>query len=272
MTYLNSLSPDVLRRLTTEQDSNWTDPATGITYYGQWNPAVAGNDENAGHAAAFNGRIWGETADTWGTDKKYKPGTDMDMARYDPSTGAFQGMETGMYGGSGMGANDWIQALMSAAILGGGAYAAFGGGAGAGAGAEAVGGAGSGWAEALGAEQAMGSMVLDAAPIGAGVGGAGAGVGGGATTAAATGSGGGLLSSAAGALGGAGKWLPGLLGAALGGKGGGVGSGQGGGRELDPRLAPWIYGDDKNPGALNWSFGLLNKPVAPNGFERFYGG
>lgn len=118
---------------------------------------------------------------------------------------------------------------------------------------------GAGWAEAVGAEQAMGGMVLDAAPIGAG-------------TTAAAGGGGGLLSSVLpeGVTGSSLiKYIPGLLsGIAAGTSKGGTG-GRG---ELDPRVAAAIFGDGKNnKGALNFAQGLLNAPVAPNGFERFYG-
>jgi hypothetical protein len=106
---------------------------------------------------------------------------------------------------------------------------------------------GAGWAEMGAAESQLGNMILDVAPVGAGV---------------TTGAGSGLLSTAL-------KYAPGLLGALAGGK---QGQGKGGRGGWDPRLDPYIFGDKDKKGAFGYAMGLLNSPVAPNAFSKFYGG
>lgn len=96
------------------------------------------------------------------------------------------------------------------------------------------------------------------ASIGGGASGAAGGAG--AASGAATGAGEGLLGTAM-------KYVPGLLGAVIGGT-----QGSGGRGDLDPRLQSLLYGDDKTKGGFSYARGLLDAPVAPNGFERFYGG
>jgi hypothetical protein len=94
----------------------------------------------------------------------------------------------------------------------------------------------------------------------------GAAATGAATTAAnAAGSTSGLLSTAL-------KYGPGLLGGLMGGAGGSGDGNRSGTKQIDPRLLPYIYGDANNKGAFGYAKGLLDGPVAPNGFERFYGG
>jgi hypothetical protein len=268
MSYLNSLSPEVLKRLTTEANSTWTDPATGMTYGAHWNQASAGNDENAATQATLTGgNIWGHSPNLM-TEKQYKNGTTFDVPAYDPTTGAFTGVETGHYGGAKKDWADYMGMLMAAAVGAGGLYSAFmpgafggagigSGGAGAGAAGAAEGiGAGAGWAEMGAAEAALGQSALANAPIGAGLTAAG-----GST---AAGGGGSLLGSLGSGLM---QYAPGLL--------SGIASGfskdpSQQARELDPRVASAIYGDGNNKGALNFAQGLLNTPVAPNGFARFY--
>jgi hypothetical protein len=166
----------------------------------------------------------------------------------------------------------WQTALTYAAIL-----------ASAGAAGSALAGAGMG-AGAGGYGASAGA--LESGIVGAGAGGASggttfaggiAGAGGAAGAAGGAAGGGGLLSSLTSGLTGSGlgelalKYGPGLLGALAGGSSGNEGSNNTT-KQIDPRLLPYIYGDANNKGAFGYAKGLLDAPVAPNAFEKFYGG
>jgi hypothetical protein len=305
MSYLQSLSPEVLRRLTTEANSTWMDPNTGMTYGAHWNQASAGNDENAATAATLTGgSIWGHSPDMM-TEKKYKSGTTFDMPSYDPNTGSFSGMETGHYGGAKKDWADYMGMLMAAAVGAGGLYSAFAPGAFGGAAAEgaaaaapntsAMGGS-SGFGsfsgpglnpafDTLGSLTEIGTapMVGNGATLPMGAGGWSAATLPAAGSVPATSM---MLGAAAGAAGGSGigsflsglsgsdlgamalKYGPALVGALSGAKGG-AGRGAGG---WDSRLDPYIFGDGKdNKGAFGYARGFLDAPIAPNGFEKYYG-
>jgi hypothetical protein len=191
----------------------------------------------------------------------------------------------------------WQTALTYAAILAsagaaGGALAGAAGGAGAGAGGGMVNGA------FLGEGALSGIGAWDGALAGAGAAGAGGGAAadgllnglngsdimsdafvqnGGYGAGGFGGSNGGLLSSLTSSLtngGGGSDWTslltkygPGILGGLVGGKSGSEGSNTQ--KTMDPRLDPHIFGDK---GGFARAYGLLDTPVAPNAFERFYGG
>lgn len=199
----------------------------------------------------------------------------------DPKSTLMQGLA--LVGGLG--------ALGMTGYLGGGS--AFGGGGGATAGAGFAGdatAAGYGGLDAASAaSMGGGASVNGGAALGGmgglgGAGGAGAGFAGDATAAgyggmdaasAATMGGGASVNGGAalksGLLGSLGdlakKYGPGLLGALAGGTSGAPG---GGGRELDPRVLPYLYGDDKQKGGFAYAKGLLDMPVAGNAFSTFY--
>lgn len=164
MAYLSQLSPDILKRLTSDPNAKYTDPS-GMVYYGNWSAPTQGNDENAALPAQFLGQLIGI------------PGLNApdgsQMASYD-ANGNFAG-----YGTTGVQTDfmDRFAPIMAAGILGGGALAASGlGGAAAGAsGAEGAGAAGAGF---LGDATAAGYGGLDAAS--AATMGGGASIGGGA--------------------------------------------------------------------------------------------
>jgi hypothetical protein len=201
-----------------------------------------------------------------GTDKgqgEFKdPGNGMDLL----ATGILTALTMGAFlpGVSGLSA-----AGGEAAVSAG--FGGVGGGAAGGAAGGAVGAAGDGLLNGLNGSDIMSDAFVKSGGYGSGgfggtsggfldslINGVSSGAGGGSGTSS-------LLSTAL-------KYGPGLLGGLMGGAGGSGDGNSSGTKQIDPRLLPYIYGDANNKGAFGYAKGLLDAPVAPNGFERFYGG
>jgi hypothetical protein len=179
---------------------------------------------------------------------------------------AAAGLGAGAAGAGAAGAGAGAGGMVNGAFLGEGALSGIGAWDGALAGAGAAGAGGGAAADGL-LNGLNGSDIMSDAFVqngGYGAGGFG-------------GSNGGLLSSLTSSLtngGGGSDWTslltkygPGILGGLVGGKSGSEGSNTQ--KTMDPRLDPHIFGDK---GGFARAYGLLDTPVAPNAFERFYGG
>lgn len=278
-----ALTPEQLQALAQQFSSNTRPRETsygGYSYIPQWQTQYSGQDT--------------QLDPTIGGYRRYVPGTGDQAGKFDgltyedidtsgnvTGTGKFSGIDGGSlwdYGPFLM-----LAAGMAPALMGAGA-----GGAGAGAAGEAMGASGAAMGDAglmyAGADAGAAASLGGGASVGGGaaLGGAGAGgaaLGGAGGAGAAAAGAGGLLSNAGGLLGPAAT----VLGAIAGGQGT---PGQTTEKRMDPRLDKYVYDDlmPKVQGLLNSQMpiaqqagaqmrqiggGLLNAPIAQNGFGLF---
>jgi hypothetical protein len=271
----------------------YTDPATGMLYHGSYSGGGEGMD-HAGDPGSLVGYVGGD-------GKAWYPG--QREQSYDMS-----GNQTGDWEVEDPNKMGWDEKLILGSILamaGGAAFSGLGGGAAAGGGgsggglnfatgftdAGTAGGAlDAGYAGVAGAggvpTSVMGSSGSMSAPAGLGAAGSGTGVYG-----AGAASGGGLLSGLGGGslLGPAATLIGGLAGSQ------GQQSENSSTRKTDPRVDPYLFGANGQQGLLGMTYdqlarsqsperlaqnnqirstgmGLLQQPIAGNGFSRFFPG